>query len=237
MKNVGVDKDVKKRIDSIKEAKIESYQVGKLHSAVIIVFALVMTAGLIMQLASDGGAVKTAGIVLVIVGAAVVLVTFLLVRSKGPLSYCTYFFLDKEGKDVILQVLSSKWMIYSYGNVVVEYKNGALSRRKARYSPETDWRIIKDATFTETGTYDKKNVWYEGTRECDGKPQRVRLTFKNGALDFIECGKMRMRFYSAFDTRYTIMVPSELYTAIELSGMRLPEHSHLIIRRINPLNK
>lgn len=236
MKTENLDKEVKKRIENIKEAKIEHYQVGKWHSVVIIVFVLIMTAGLMFQL-FGGDALKTAGRWMVIASAVVVIGTFLLVKAKGPLSYNTYFFLDKKGQDVILQVLSPKWMVYCYGNVVVEYKNGNLRRIKERYSLQTDWRIIKDATYTQTGTYDKKNVWYEGTRENGGKTQKVRLTFKKGELDFIECGKIRMRFYSAFDTRYTVMVPSALYSAIEVSGMRLPENSRLVLRRINPINE
>ncbi len=233
MSNNNIDKEVKKRTDKINEAKIENFLVGKIHTIIILIFAGVMFAGLIMQLFGEGDVVRTVGFVSILVGTAGILFAFLSVKRKGPLSYSTYYFLDREDNEVILQVLSHKWIIYSYKNLVVEYRDGGVKRIKERYMPEVEWKCFKDATFTEKGEYNKKNVWYKGERVKDGKTQKIRLTFKDGALDFIECDKIKMRHYSARDTKFTIMIPPPLFMAIEVSKLKLPEDSHLILKRLN----
>ena len=228
-----IDKEVKKRTDVLKEAKIENFLVGKTHTIIILICAGVMFAGLIMQLFSKNATVKAVGFGMILAGTVGILLAFLSVKRRGPLSYSSYFFLDREDNEVVLQVLSSKWMIYAYKNLVVEYKNGGVRRIKERYMPDADWQCFKDATFTEKGEYNKHNVWYKGEREKDGKVQKIRLTFKDGALDFIECDKIKMRHYPSRDTKFTVMIPPPLYMAIEVSKLKLPEGSHLILKRLH----
>lgn len=216
-----INKEIKRATESVGAVKTETYLVKKWQAGWILGFAALMLVGMLIQVLVKNVNIRMVGVALVLVGVVAIIVVYLIVRTKGPLNFVTYFYRTKTGDAVTVQAIGKKRIILSVGGKFIEYDRRAVKKAESLYKPEIPWNFFEDSDFTTVETIANKDRKFTGKRVYGDTEQAVILSVRSGVIDYAEVDGIRMRYYEVNNLRGRLILPATLYDAAEKAGFGL----------------
>ena len=217
----GINKEVKRACEIVGAVKTETYLVKKWQAGWILGFAALMLVGMLIQVLVKNVNIRMVGVALVLVGVAAIIVVYLIVRTKGPLNFVTYFYRTKSGEEITVQAIGKKRIIFASGGKVIEYDKRAVKKAENIYRPEIPWNFFEDSDFTSAETIANKDRKFTGKRIYGEMEQKVILSVRSGVIDYAEVDGIRLRYYEVNNLRGRLILPAVLYDAVEKAGCDL----------------
>lgn len=219
---------LRRRAAAITSVRNDVYAFKLWQMLVNFALAGIAIAGLIVSMAVDEGALKTAFTVIGVVFAVIFLVVFFSFRTLSPSSFQQFTCIDR-GKTYRYQVFSPKRTAFSDGVNNIEVERGAGTRLREltgavfRYDFFID---MKEITRTES---DGKET-FSGTITHDGKTLKCKITFDGEKPTAGEIDGARIKYFDINNTKQKFIVPTELRAVVKEMGVPFPKIVGLHVR-------
>ena len=214
-------RELEKSASKTKELKTEIYLLSKRQGAIILVFALLLFAGMFLNLLTKNLIVNFVGLILMLSMAFAVVIMYAIVRKNGPINYEEFYFFDKNGAPVVLQKLNKVHFIVSFNGAVLECKKGEFATRDTLFRPQNRWDWYLNASFNSCTPTTKDAKRYDGVAE----DKKATLLIKNGRPEYAEALGCRIKYFTpnaGFPAG--IELPSALIKALTRLGANLPAY-------------